>query len=64
MGSNAIWTTRTLAEEAAHRGKALSQERVRQLCAAGVIEAERPARDWIIARQEGERWLNEYLGKE
>jgi hypothetical protein len=62
MDSNTIWTTRTLAEEAAHRGKSITQERVRQLCAAGVIHAERPARDWIISRKEGERWLREHLG--
>lgn len=62
MSSKTQWTTRKLSEEATKRGKPITQERVRQLCADGTIYATKPATDWLIPDWSAQRWLDEYTG--
>ncbi len=55
------YTTTELADLARGRGLDLTPTRIRQLCAAGEIKAERPGRDWLIASWEAERWIKARL---
>ena len=56
-----LWTTRELAEAAAKAGKPVTQEYIRQLCKRGAILATRPSRDWIIADEDAQAWLEGWL---
>lgn len=47
-------TTSQLAESAG-----VSREYVRRLCTQGEIKAEKPGVQWLIPREEAERWLRE-----
>jgi len=61
MSDKAQWTTRELADEARRRGKPITQERIRQLCKAGVIRATKPGHDWLISDWAAQRWLEKWL---
>lgn len=61
--SKTQWTTRELAEEAERRGRPISQERVRQLCAEGKLSAKKPGRDWLIADWSAQQWLREWVSE-
>jgi hypothetical protein len=56
-----VWTTRELAEAAAIAGKPVTQEYIRQLCKRGAIPAMRPSRDWIIADEDAQAWMEGWL---
>lgn len=64
MIEQAIVTTRQLAEEAAQAGRPVTRERIRQLCKAGILKANKPGRDWLIPVDAAREWLNLWLGKE
>jgi excisionase family DNA binding protein len=51
-------TTKQLAQRAG-----VTNRRIRQLCAQGIIQAEKPGRDWLIPDEEAGRWLREREGK-
>jgi len=57
----AQWTTQELADEAARRGRPISREYVRRLCADGTIYATKPGTDWLIPDWSAQRWLDEWL---
>jgi excisionase family DNA binding protein len=61
--SSKQWTTRELADEAGRRGRPVSQEHLRQLCAEGELRAEKPGRDWLIPDWAAQRWLNDWLSR-
>lgn len=46
------YTTKSLAEKAG-----VSATYIRLLCATKKLKAEKVGRDWIIDREEGDRWL-------
>jgi excisionase family DNA binding protein len=54
MTGKEYYGTRDLAELSG-----LTQERVRQLVTVGEIKAHKVGRDWVIPREEAERWLSE-----
>jgi excisionase family DNA binding protein len=55
-----VWTTRELAEAAAQAGKPVTQEYIRQLCKRGAIPATQPGRDWLIADEDAQAWLESW----
>lgn len=55
------WTTAELASEAAKRGKPVTQEYIRKLCAEGRLQAEKRGRDWHIDDSSARNWLNQWL---
>jgi len=53
------WTTGTLAQAAG-----ISQTSyIRRLCLNGTLQARKLGRDWIIAYEEGRRWLDQRAAK-
>ena len=56
-----VWTTADVAGAAEAGGRPVTAEYIRQLCKAGVIRAERPARDWLIIEEEARRFLEAWL---
>ncbi len=58
------WTTTTLAKEAEKRGKPITAERIRQLCKAGEIVAEKPGHDWLIPDWQAQEWLEQWLAED
>lgn len=62
MAVKDFYTTRELAEEAARRGRKVTQEYIRQQCKDGrIANAEQPGRDWLIPRSAALAWLREWL---
>lgn len=58
-----FYTTRELADEAARRGRKVTQEYIRQQCKDRRIpEAEKRGRDWLIPRPAALAWLNDWVG--
>jgi len=55
------WTTRELAEEAARRGKPVSQQYIRDLIRGGKLTGEKIGRDWLIPDYAAKRWLERWL---
>lgn len=54
MGKKQYYGTKALADLAG-----LTQERIRQLIVAGEIRGQKVGRDWIVERDEAERWLRQ-----
>jgi excisionase family DNA binding protein len=58
------WTIPELLEEARRRGKPVSKEYIRRLCASGKLVATKPGRDWLIPSWAAERWLKRWVEEE
>jgi len=58
------WTTTELAEEAAKRGRPVSREYIRRLCAEGKLYAMKPSTDWLIPDWSARRWLERWVSEE
>ncbi len=57
-----LWSTKRIQDEAARRGRPVSQEYLQRLCRDGVIrQAQKPARDWLVPATEAERWLDSWV---
>jgi len=58
-----FYTTRELADEAARRGRKVTQEYIRQQCQDGrIAQAMQPGRDWLIPRSAALDWLRRWVG--
>jgi excisionase family DNA binding protein len=51
---NEYWSTQDLAD-----ASGLTRQRIRQLLASGRIKGFKVGRDWVIPREEAQRWLRE-----
>jgi hypothetical protein len=56
-----FWTTKELVEEAARRGRPVSQVYLQRLCKDKVLQAEKPGRDWLVSDHSARRWLEGWL---